>query len=183
MDVNWTSVDLPWDTRTYLHEPPYPRPDTTDLERQELDGLTALEAYNASFDTYKAYCKAHSLTDDFLGKNGCYPLHDGQRAMLLAHQARVQRIRAVEGRIFETPPLLAWRQAFEEAKEATIRLSFKNWLQVGMVFETEDGRQFLVGNMDVSGDEGGCCPTNSITNETRIVRYCTLDLPFNLTHE
>ncbi|TXH14803.1 MAG: hypothetical protein E6R03_08455 [Hyphomicrobiaceae bacterium] len=181
-------MDLPWDTRTYLYEPPYPRPDTTDLERQELDGLTYMEAINASRAEYDTYCKARQIVTDISSKHydsKAYldPTDAGQKAQLLAHQARAASIFAAQGRIDKTPAIVAWRQAFDEARAAHERLSFKNWLRVGMVFETADGRQFLVGNMDVSGDEGGCCPTNSITNETRIVRYCILELPFNLTHE
>lgn len=150
------------------------------MERKELDGLSAVEAHRASYAKYNVYCRAKGVVTSVSDPNYDSKAHTNpedaeQKAQLLEHQSRVARIRAVEERIFETPPLLAWRQAFEKAKQDKERLSFKNWLKVGMIFQTEDGRFFLVGNMDVSGNEGGCCPINSITSETRIVRYWLLD--------
>jgi hypothetical protein len=105
---------------------------------------------------------------------------DNARSLVFRRIADVHRV------IEEADPAYAaWLAECAEIDKANVKLSFKNWLQVGMIFETEDGRRFLVGHCMTNGVVSyyGDPEWHLVDGETRIVRYCMLELPFTLAED
>lgn len=168
MEITWIEVDLPWvaDHHEQLPTPPHPQPDVA-RERLELGGLSCAEMLEA------AEARIERGTP-------------GWRTRDSEYNSVWNRMHNIQRRIRETDPAWdAWRAECVKVDSANCRKSFKNWLEVGMVFETAGGDRFLVGHTTTDGMDGGYDDHafDLLDDNTRIVRYCMINLPFNRAHE
>lgn len=90
-----------------------------------------------------------------------------QKKGLKAHR---KFCRAFEEWYEQQPEAIVDREEYESLLAAEELRSFRNRLVVGMLFETNGGTRYLVGDVNKFGELGGCC-VEELDEKTIIKRY------------